>query len=244
VTAGDHAPVLEVRGLQAAYGPVPALRDVSFAVWPTECVALVGPNGAGKTTTTRAVAGLVVPTGGQVRVCGEAVNGWRPWRIARAGLSTVPEGRAIFGGLTVHEHLRLSASAKGAGRDGIAAAYGAMPVLSEWGQRRAGTLSGGQQRLLALATALVGRPAVLVIDELSFGLSAAAFDTAVTVLGAAAVAGVGVVVTEQGIERIAPFATRVVVLDRGMVRFDGAVAGARDVFGSLFGDTSSHGPSD
>jgi branched-chain amino acid transport system ATP-binding protein len=228
------APALELRALSAAYGPYRALFDVALSVEPGEFVALVGPNGAGKSTVVRVVAGLVPVGGGEVRLAGRPVTGWAPWRIARAGLSTVPEGRAVFAGLSVEEHLRLTAAARGMPRTAIGAVYDAFPMLAGRRRQRAGTLSGGQQRLLALAGALVGAPSVVMVDELTFGLSAVALEDVAHALRSAVVAGSAVVAVEQDLERAPSGCTRAVVLDRGRVRYDGAIAGARSALRALF----------
>jgi branched-chain amino acid transport system ATP-binding protein len=232
---------LEFSHVSASYGPYRALFDVSFSVPEGGAVALVGPNGAGKSTIARVASGLVGVTAGEVRVAGTAVTGWPAWRIARAGLLHVPEGRGCFAGLSVAENLELSFRQR-AGRaglaDAMARAYAAFPVLADRRRQRAGTLSGGQQRLLSLATALVVPPALLVADELSLGLSPAWIDTVYEGLVGIRQAGSALLIVEQQIDRALELADRALVLERGRVVADGpsevaAAAMERVITGSV-----------
>jgi branched-chain amino acid transport system ATP-binding protein len=222
-------PALELEHVSAAYGPFRALFDVSFSVPAGGAVALVGPNGAGKSTIARVVSGLVGVTRGEVLVDGAPVTGWPPWAIARAGLSHVPEGRGCFADLTVEENLAL-AFRRRAGPAGLAAAleraYEAFPALADRRRQRAGTLSGGQQRLLSLAPALVVAPRVLVADELSLGLSPAWIDTVYEGLAGIRRAGTALLIVEQQIDRALALADEAVVLERGRVVALGSAAEA------------------
>lgn len=215
---------LEFDHVSASYGPYRALFDVSFSVPAGGIVALVGPNGAGKSTIARVASGLVGVTSGLVRVQGSTTSGWPPWRVARAGLAHVPEGRGCFASLSVAENLELTFRQR-AGREGLddalARAYDAFPALADRRRQRAGTLSGGQQRLLSLARVLVVPPALLVADELSLGLSPAWVDTVYERLADIHRAGTALLIVEQQIDRALGLADRAVVLERGRVVADG-----------------------
>ncbi len=223
------APALELRGVRAAYGPFRALFDVSFEVPAGGVVALLGPNGAGKATVARVASGLVPAAAGQVLVGGRDVTGWPAFRIARAGLTHVPEGRAVFARLSVEEHLTLALRRR-TGRAGVAAGlaavYGRFDVLAVRRHQRAGTLSGGQQRLLSLATALALAPSVAVVDELSLGLAPSVVDDVYRALADLHAAGTALLVVEQQVDRALAAADRAVVLERGAVVYDGPTAAA------------------
>jgi len=215
---------LEFEHVSASYGPYRALFDVSFSVPAGGAVALVGPNGAGKSTIARVASGLVGVTSGEVKVAGSTVTGWPPWRIARHGMVHVPEGRGCFADLSVEENLELTFRQR-AGRAGLAdarrRAYEAFPALADRRRQRAGTLSGGQQRLLSLARVLVVPPALLVADELSLGLSPAWIDTVYDGLAEIHRGGTALLIVEQQIDRALELAERAVVLERGRVVADG-----------------------
>jgi branched-chain amino acid transport system ATP-binding protein len=166
--------LLEVEDLDVHYGGIHALKGVSFSVGEGEIVTLIGANGAGKTTTLRAISGMIKPSKGRVRLAGKSVVGLRSHEIAAAGLAHVPEGRGIFANLTVDENLDLGAYLRidraGAAKD-RARALELFPRLSERLGQSAGTLSGGEQQMLAIARALVARPKILLLDEPSLGLA-------------------------------------------------------------------------
>jgi branched-chain amino acid transport system ATP-binding protein len=234
----DGRPVLEVDGVSAAYGPYRALFGVSCAVEEGGALALLGPNGAGKSTVARVVSGLVPVSAGRIRVAGRDVTGEPAWAIARAGLSHVPEGRGVFDTLSVEENLVLSFRGR-AGRRAVAAsldrAYDRFPVLGERRHHRAGTLSGGQQRLLSLAKVLVVPPKVLVADELSLGLAPGVVDDVYAGLADVRRGGTAVVVVEQQVDRALALASSAVVLERGSVVYAGPVPGARDAVAQVLG---------
>jgi len=218
-----------VDGVSAAYGPYRALFDVTFSVPAGGAVALLGPNGAGKSTVARVVSGLLPATGGRVRVGGVDVTGWPAYRVARAGVAHVPEGRGVFASLTVEENLAVAFRQR-AGRRAVAASleqtYDAFPVLGERRRQRGGTLSGGQQRLLSLAKVLVVPPKLLVADELSLGLSPAVVDTVYEQLRRIHRQGTALLVVEQQVDRVLSLAEGTVVLEHGTVTFDGPAAEA------------------
>ncbi len=167
-------PLLRVRNLETYYGPIMAIRGVSFAVPRGAIVTILGANGAGKTTVLKTVAGVMDPQKGTVSFEGRDIQGLDPDRIVRLGLSHVPEGREIFPFLSVAENLRMGAftrpDADGVARD-LETVYGYFPVLKARAQQRAGSLSGGEQQMLAISRALMARPKMMLLDEPSLGLA-------------------------------------------------------------------------
>ncbi|WP_326539217.1 ABC transporter ATP-binding protein [Pseudorhodoferax sp.] len=166
--------LLEVRGLHAAYGPTRVLQGIDIDVSEGEVVALLGANGAGKTTTLRALCQMMVSTQGTITLAGQRIDGRATEQIAKAGVGHVPDGRGTFLGLTTEENLRLGAYARAsrAGIEGdLAKVYGYFPRLKERHAQQAGTLSGGEQQMLAIGRALMGKPRLLLLDEPSFGLA-------------------------------------------------------------------------
>jgi branched-chain amino acid transport system ATP-binding protein len=217
-------PVLELDHVDAAYGPFRALFDVSLRVDPGEAVALVGANGAGKSTIARVASGLLPPTSGSVLVDGADLSGQAPFRYARAGIAHAPEGRSTFASLTVTENLELAFRSARPKRDvaaDLTEAFTLFPKLGERREQLAGTLSGGEQRMLALARVLVLRPRLLVADELSLGLAPIVTADVYRVLGRVRDAGTALLVVEQHLDHALALADRVVVLQQGEVTFDG-----------------------
>jgi branched-chain amino acid transport system ATP-binding protein len=199
-------------------------------------VALVGSNGAGKSTVARVVSGLVTASAGTVALCGHDVTGLPAYKIARLGMAHVVEGRGVFSSLTVEENLTLAFRQR-AGRRLLAAnlerAYTAFPILGERRRQMAGTLSGGQQRLLSLAKVLVVPPQVLIADELSLGLAPVVVDTVYDGLAEINRNGTALMVVEQQVSRVLDLASKAVVLDRGTVAYAGDPAGAGDAVEAL-----------
>ena len=215
------APALTVEKLQVRHGAVTAVRDLSLSVDRGEIVGLIGPNGAGKSSTLHAIMGDVRPASGDVRVDGRSVVGRRPEDVARSGVALVPEGRRIFGELSVEENLRLGLAGR-RGRDGTAEdferVYELFPVVADSRKRKAGTLSGGQQQQLAIARALVAAPAVLLLDEPSLGLAPRVVDLVFEVLSSIRDRGLAVLLVEQRAQRTVALADRSHVVSNGEVR--------------------------
>ncbi len=221
---------LELDGLDVRYGSVPAVRGLSIAVERGELVGLIGPNGAGKSTTLHAIMGVVPVAAGDVRLAGDSIRGRAPESIARAGVSLVPEGRRIFGELSVEENLRLGLAARRANgaADPLEEAYQLFPMLAEYRGRHAGALSGGQQQQLAIGRALVAAPDVLLLDEPSLGLSPTMVDTVFGALSAIRERGVTVLLVEQRAQRTVALADRTYVLANGELRMTLTPADAGD----------------
>ncbi len=212
---------LELRGVEVAYGGVPAVRGLSLTVAPGEIVGLIGPNGAGKSTTLHAVMGLVPARSGEIRYAGESLRGRTPEAIARRGIALVPEGRRLFAELTVDENLRLGLAARTSsnGVDSDLADVGALfPIVEQFRDRPAGALSGGQQQQLAIARALVARPAILLLDEPSLGLAPTTVDLVFSTLEAIRERGLGILLVEQRAQRTVALADRTHVLASGELR--------------------------
>jgi branched-chain amino acid transport system ATP-binding protein len=227
----EAAPVLELDGVSAAYGPFRALFDVSLAVGERSVTALIGPNGAGKTTVARVASGLLPPTAGRVVLDGEDITGQPAWRVARKGVVHAVEGRSVFASLTVEENLVLTFR-QALGKQAVGAtlerAYETFPLLGERRTQEAGTLSGGEQRMLSLARVLAAPPRVLIADELSLGLAPIVVDEVYRVLGAIRDAGASLLIVEQQVTRALELADHAVVLGKGAVQYAGPVAGLQD----------------
>ncbi|NUR85760.1 MAG: ATP-binding cassette domain-containing protein [Nonomuraea sp.] len=211
---------LEVRGLRVRRGGREVLHEVSLDVPPGEITALLGANGAGKSTLVLTVAGLLPAASGTVTADGDELTGLRPERVRALGVATVPEGHRVLRSLTVADNLRVAGP-------GQAPALAAFPELHDLRERRAGTLSGGQQQMLALAQAMIGGPRYLLVDELSFGLAPAVVARLVPALAALAEGGTGVLLIEQYTRLALELAARVHVLERGRVALRGTPAELR-----------------
>ena len=212
-------PLVELRGVRAAYGPIEVLRGVDLTLGAGEVLAVLGPNGAGKTTLLNVLAGLHPLAGGDVILAGRRVNAASATARARAGLCLIPEGRGVFPNLTVHENLRMAAGiARGRRRAAVEeAAYDRFPKLRDRRRQLAGTLSGGEQQMLALARGLATDPAVLVLDELSMGLAPLVVEQLYGQVAGMARAGVSVLVVEQFARVVMGVADRAALLVQGRV---------------------------
>jgi branched-chain amino acid transport system ATP-binding protein len=232
-------PILRLDDVHAAYGPFRSLFGVSLDIGPGEAVALVGPNGVGKTTVARVASGLVAPTSGRVLVDGVDLTGLRPHRYARAGVAHAPEGRSVFATLTVEENLVLSIR-RSRGRRGMAAgldeAYDLFPRLAERRHQNAGSLSGGEQRMLSMARVLVDAPKLLIADELSLGLAPLVVTEVYGSLRRLVDRGTSLLVIEQHVAHALDLCDRVVMLDHGGVAWSGLPAEAADRVRSRISD--------
>jgi branched-chain amino acid transport system ATP-binding protein len=223
-------PALALDNLSVRYGAVDAVRGLSLEVDRGEIVGLIGPNGAGKSSTLHAIMGAAPVVGGDVRHAGRSLIGVRPERVARAGIALVPEGRRIFGELTVEENLHLGLAARRLRPEGpaFAHAYELFPILHEFRRRQAGALSGGQQQQLAIARALAAEPDVLLLDEPSLGLAPKIVDVVFEALGRIRESGLAVLLVEQRAQRTVAFADRSYVLANGELRLTLAPKDAGD----------------
>jgi branched-chain amino acid transport system ATP-binding protein len=240
-SASGHA--LAVRDLFAGYRGVPVVRELSLEVRPGEVVALLGPNGAGKTTTLETIAGLNRPISGTVELSGEPVGGKPAYVLARRGLALVPEGRALFPGLTVREHLRL-ASGRGQRAGHEEALLEMLPELRKCLGRKAGLLSGGEQQMLAVGRALVTRPRLLLVDEMSLGLAPVIVERLLPILRRAAdELGSSVLFVEQHVALALEISDRAYVLTHGRIRLEGPAAELRErrdlLAASYLGETAA-----
>jgi branched-chain amino acid transport system ATP-binding protein len=216
--------LLTIENLSVHYGAIQALHGVSIAVEPGEIVTLIGANGAGKSTTLRAVSGLVKPSGGTITFDGKSLAGLAPHKILRRGLAQVPEGRGIFPNLTVDENLDLGAFAR-ADRKHVAGdrerVFSLFPRLKERLDQRAGTLSGGEQQMLAIGRALLARPRLLLLDEPSLGLAPQLVQTIFKIIREINASGTTIFLVEQNAHMALRVAHRAYVLEVGSVVMQG-----------------------
>jgi branched-chain amino acid transport system ATP-binding protein len=213
--------MLRVEGLSAGYGSVEVLWEVELEVGEDEIVALVGSNGAGKTTLLRAVSGLIPPSSGEVRFADEPISGLRPEQIVTRGVAHVPEGRHLFQGLTVRENLQAGGYALRGGAE-LERAVELFPRLGERLGQLAGSLSGGEQQMCAIARGLMSRPKLLMIDELSLGLAPKLVDQIFEQLEAVAAEGTALLVVEQDVDAALRIAQRGYVLETGRIAGSGS----------------------
>jgi branched-chain amino acid transport system ATP-binding protein len=218
-SAGGDA--LALQGVHAGYGTTTVLRDVTLRVPAGAVTALLGPNGAGKTTLLRTVSGFVPASSGHVHIGGEDVTALRPHRRAAVGLCHVPEGRGVFRGLSVRENLLMQAG-RGSEREAVDRAATAFPILGERLGQRAGTLSGGQQQMLAMAAAYVRNPSLVLIDEASLGLAPIVVDEIFAFLEQRTAEGAALLIVDQFVTRALEMASTAYVLHRGTVAFEGS----------------------
>lgn len=218
-------PLLEVREIDAFYGPIQALRGVSLTIGQGERLALVGANGAGKTTTLRAISGLLAPTRGEIVFDGEPIHGLPAQKIIERGVAHLPEGRELFSGLSVEENLRAgywvrrgSDLSFAAQMDRVMAYF---PILRERRKQAAGTLSGGEQQMLGVARALMSSPRLLVVDELSLGLAPKIVAQLFEILAEVNAEGTAVLIVEQFVHMALANTDRAYVLGKGEVVLHG-----------------------
>ncbi len=217
--------LLSIRDLHVSYGKVEVLHGISLEVGEGEIVALLGSNGAGKTTTLRAISGLIRPRAGEIALDGQVVNGWPAHRIVPLGLGHVPEGRRIFSALTVEENLRLGGyliRRDAAALDArMTALYETFPRLLERRSQLAGTLSGGEQQMLAIARTLMLKPRLVVLDEPSMGLAPKLVRAIFGMIGQISREGTSILVVEQNARQALKIASRAYVLESGRIALSG-----------------------
>ena len=214
---GTATPLLELRGVHAAYGSIEVLHGVDLAVPPGAVVALLGPNGGGKSTTLRVCAGLMPVTAGEVVVAGRVVNGVSAAQLARLGVCSLPEGRGIFANLTVRENLWL-ATGTGVDLPSIEeVAYSRFPILGRRRTQLAGTLSGGEQQMLALSRAVSTQPTLLLLDELSMGLAPLIVTQMYDTVRELADEGLSILVAEQFARTVLPIAHSAGIMLHGRI---------------------------
>ena len=226
MNGSSAAPILEVDNLRVSYGAIEALKGVSLGLGAGEIVTLIGANGAGKSTTLRAIMGLVPAKSGEIRFRGESTRSVPTFRLVRAGLTLVPEGRAIFANLSVRENLEMGAYAR---RDsGLAGDFDKVfelfPRLKERQKQTAGTLSGGEQQMLAIGRALMSRPQVLLLDEPSLGLAPILVHTIFEAIEEIHRQGTPVLLVEQNANAALKHSNRAYVLETGCVALEGSSA--------------------
>jgi branched-chain amino acid transport system ATP-binding protein len=218
------APLLHVKGIEVAYGDVEVLHGLSFEVREGEIVTLLGSNGAGKTTTLRAISGVRPPRRGDVRFRGTSLLGVPACARAELGMALVPEGRELWPQLSVRDNLELGAygrKARRAAARNLARVLALFPVLAERSTQLAGSLSGGEQQMCAIARALMSEPALLMLDEPSFGLAPVVVTQVMDVVSELRRAGVTILLVEQNLRKALAVADRGVVIETGRVRLEG-----------------------
>jgi branched-chain amino acid transport system ATP-binding protein len=212
--------MLKIENLHVTYGELLALRDVSLSVARGEMVALVGPNGAGKTTLLNTISGLLAPRAGAIRWQNETISGASPQRIVEHGIALVPEGRRLFAAMTIRENLELGAFARRAQKEKNAQlekVFTLFPRLYERQRQRAGSLSGGEQQMLALGRALMGVPRLLLLDEPSLGLAPQVVESIMVILSALHRDGISLLIVEQNVHTVLARAQRAYILEGGRI---------------------------
>jgi branched-chain amino acid transport system ATP-binding protein len=216
--------LLQVQDLRVAYGGIQAVKGVSFEVREGELVSLIGSNGAGKTTTMKAITGSLLPAGGRISYLGRNIQGQGPWDLVKQGLVMVPEGRGVFTRMSILENLHMGAylrSDKAGIQSDIDRVFTLFPRLQERSAQLAGTLSGGEQQMLAMGRALLSRPKVLLLDEPSMGLSPIMVDKIFEVIAEVASMGVTLLLVEQNASRALKMAQRAYVMESGQISMQG-----------------------
>ena len=216
--------LLKVKGLKVAYGGIQAVKGVDFEVREGELVTLIGSNGAGKTTTMKAITGMLPLAGGDIEYLGRSIKGQGAWDLVKKGLAMVPEGRGVFTRMTITENLQMGAHIR-SDKAGIAQdmdkVFTIFPRLHERRDQLAGTMSGGEQQMLAMGRALMSRPKVLLLDEPSMGLSPIMVDKIFEVVREVYAQGVTVVLVEQNASRALQIADRGYVMESGLISMSG-----------------------
>jgi branched-chain amino acid transport system ATP-binding protein len=216
--------LLKVKGLKVAYGGIQAVKGVDMEVREGELVSLIGSNGAGKTTSMKAITGTLAPQEGDIEYLGRSIKGQGPWDLVKQGLAMVPEGRGVFTRMTITENLQMGAYLRNdnaAIADDIEKMFNLFPRLRERKDQLAGTMSGGEQQMLAMARALMSRPRVLLLDEPSMGLSPIMVDKIFEVVKDVYAQGMTVVLVEQNASRALAMADRGYVMDSGLITMTG-----------------------
>jgi len=216
--------MLRLDGVCAGYGRAPVLSDVSVEVGQGDLVCLVGANGAGKSTTLKTISGLVRPSAGRIVFDGREIQGWRPQDILRAGIAHCPKGRRVFPHLTVRENLEMGAYVRkdtGAVAADLERVLAHFPVLAERRRQAAGTLSGGEQQMLAIGRALMARPRLILFDEPSLGLAPTVVETTFRIIGEIQKDGTTVFMVEQNAYMALRMATRAYVMETGRITLHG-----------------------
>ncbi|APW39258.1 ABC transporter ATP-binding protein [Rhodoferax koreense] len=216
--------LLKVNGLQVAYGGIQAVKGVDFEVREGELVSLIGSNGAGKTTTMKAITGSLPFVAGDIQYLGQSIKGRGAWDLVKLGLAMVPEGRGVFARMTITENLLMGAyirSDKGGIASDIEKMFNIFPRLRERKDQLAGTMSGGEQQMLAMGRALMSRPRVLLLDEPSMGLSPIMVDKIFEVIKDVYAQGVTVLLVEQNASRALGIANRGYVMESGIITMSG-----------------------
>ncbi len=218
------ATLLKVKGLQVAYGGIQAVKGIDFEVHEGELVSLIGSNGAGKTTTMKAITGTLPIHAGDIAYLGKSIVGQGPWDLVKQGLAMVPEGRGVFTRMTITENLLMGAYIRNdtaAIKDDMEKVFHTFPRLLERKDQLAGTMSGGEQQMLAMGRALMSRPKVLLLDEPSMGLSPIMVDKIFEVVRDVFAQGVTVLLVEQNASRALSLANRGYVMESGLISMTG-----------------------
>jgi len=216
--------LLKVKGLKVAYGGIQAVKGVDFEVRSGELVSLIGSNGAGKTTTMKAITGSLPINDGDIEYLGKSIRGQGPWDLVRQGLAMVPEGRGVFTRMTITENLQMGAyirNDKAELAQDVDKVFTIFPRLAERKDQLAGTMSGGEQQMLAMGRALMSRPKVLLLDEPSMGLSPIMVDKIFEVVRDVYAQGVTILLVEQNASRALAIADRGYVMDSGLITMTG-----------------------
>ena len=217
--------MLSVKNINVFYGSIHAIRDVSFHVNEGEIVTLIGANGAGKTTTMHAISGLLKLQSGEIDYCGQTISKMEAHKIIRLGLAQVPEGRRVFSGLTVQQNLQMGAYVRRDGKEAIQndfdMVFELLPRLKERRNQPAGTLSGGEQQMLAMGRALMSRPKIILMDEPSMGLSPILVNEIFDIIRSVSESGTTVLLVEQNAKKALAIADRAYVLETGRITMSG-----------------------